>query len=984
MLRRMVTFAAVSGLAFALASAVQAASIPVNNHSFEHVGPVNTAAGPQTRGVDILDGSDGFIDGHLYHHVTDAPLNQPTSNTNPQTGTWVTSENAGDAIAYDARWPSWHHGTNAGPTHELQALLLDNRGPGKFGQVTQDLGSLNSLGIATGYDKLVMTFDARFGTPGNGDTGGADADVEFFAFFEVNGARDTANQFHSDMSATHVDDGGTRKIHKWTELGLDNSNIPSGRTHTPSPQTAGGITQDDHMGHYTVELPLGGVDPNHTIGIGIRYEDNRAAGGCCGARTYVDNVRVESVAGAMANDGTLVVIQNGTVAWSDTTNWVGGVIADGIGATATIQIGGNWNYTVDIDSNRTLGSWVTSGGGGFNTLNTSGGAVLTWDTGGASDAICSFAPGNMYDIRDNRDMYLQSDLDWGNGKLTQRHHYLRGQIAGPGKLTFNIGSGNLDSANNIKFTIEGSNPNTYQGGTDLNLFVSTGAYGKVLLDDERTARLNKDGAVGTGDVNLAHIHTNLRITSSGGAEDRISDTAALRLKSGYDPDYASIHTVGYFHTNVILDSGVGETIDKLYMNGFLAPAGTYGSGSDPIWFSGAGTLTVTNGSAAPASYASTGAGNWNAGGTWGGTAPSYFDGASVGHAVVVAADAAARNVAFTGGSLTVNPGTKLLVQDTFNPSGGTVTVNGTLETLNLPSTTGLSLGAGSKLTVGRSMVVDSNFDASAAATLELPGSFANDSITITSSGVLTLGAVDLIKPRELHISGTLNTGGNVLMELGGKLSGGGTIILPDTSKRVEIKGGQWQVIQQGGWGGTGVAPGDGLGTLTVQNGEFELERSGRDGTPNYYEWEVGQPGETDLVSVVNGLLDLRFSYDNSPEQIEFRILDANGYVASPTDKLDLFTYDANSSIEVNEVAGLVQGITADSFDTSLLDATWTVGTLELWHEQYADSSGHVYLTGLSGGTFQEPEDIIPEPVTMAMLGLGVAGLGGYVRRRKRF
>ena len=35
------------------------------------------------------------------------------------------------------------------------------------------------------------------------------------------------------------------------------------------------------------------------------------------------------------------------------------------------------------------------------------------------------------------------------------------------------------------------------------------------------------------------------------------------------------------------------------------------------------------------------------------------------------------------------------------------------------------------------------------------------------------------------------------------------------------------------------------------------------------------------------------------------------------------------------------------------------------------------------GTEQEDPDVIPEPMTMALSGLGVAGLAGYVRRRRR-
>jgi len=669
--------------------------------------------------------------------------------------------------------------------------------------------------------------------------------------------------------------------------------------------------------------------------------------------------------------------------WSTSTDWMGSVIADGVGATAQIDKGGGW-YTLVIDSDRTLGSWVSISGGN-PTLTTSNDAVLTWDTGDGSEAVFAPFTGSGYNMNDDRNMYLESDLDWGNDKGTQREHNLRGVISGPGKLMLNFYTNNYDGFNHGRLNIgnSGDAKNTYSGGTEIGLY-SQGTWGFYSWNDPRVARLRKDGALGTGDVTMTHIHSNLEIQNDGpdpesDGDNRIDDGAALKLISGYDPNYPHGGR-GYFHTGVILNTDVNETVDSLYMNGYQAPAGTYDAISDPLWFEGEGVLTVTNGPAA-GSYASTGAGNWNAGGTWGGTAPSYFDDSSVGHDVAVAADAAAKNVAFTGGSVTVNAGQTLLVQDTFNPSGGTTTVNGTLETANLASTTGLTLAAGSTLTVGKTMVVDSAFDPTPASTLQLPGGFEGDTIEITSSGTLTLGA-DLNRTRNLKVSGTLDTSGNVMMQYGGRLSGGGTIKL-DAGKRVEIcNQGHWQ-ITQGGTGGVTVAPGDSVGTLTIQDGEFTLQsgRASGDAFPrNKYEWEIGQQGAaqtiTDVVSVENGKLNLSFS-NGDPDQILFKILDAGGYVAHDGVELDLFTYDADSTIEVNEDgSGMVQGLDAGSFDTSDLDPNlWTIGDLQMHHEAYGGGGGHVYLTGLSGGM------PIPEPATLALVGLGA--LGTLLGRRRR-
>jgi hypothetical protein len=45
-------------------------------------------------------------------------------------------------------------------------------------------------------------------------------------------------------------------------------------------------------------------------------------------------------------------------------------------------------------------------------------------------------------------------------------------------------------------------------------------------------------------------------------------------------------------------------------------------------------------------------------------------------------------------------------------------------------------------------------------------------------------------------------------------------------------------------------------------------------------------------------------------------------------------------------------------------------------------SGHSWLVDDVSLTALTQDDVIPEPLTLAMLGLAGAGLGGYLRRRR--
>ena len=98
---------------------------------------------------------------------------------------------------------------------------------------------------------------------------------------------------------------------------------------------------------------------------------------------------------ALAVDGTW--INNGSSNWSVTTNWQDnnadtvGDIADGVGATATFTLNLTSNRNFTFDSNRTLGTLNTSATGRSSNFLTSGGAILTLDNTGSTNAVVTTA-----------------------------------------------------------------------------------------------------------------------------------------------------------------------------------------------------------------------------------------------------------------------------------------------------------------------------------------------------------------------------------------------------------------------------------------------------------------------------------------------------------------------------------------------------------------------------------------------------------------
>jgi autotransporter-associated beta strand protein len=107
---------------------------------------------------------------------------------------------------------------------------------------------------------------------------------------------------------------------------------------------------------------------------------------------------------------------NGNGNWSTPGNWQNNAIADGVGATAhfTLSLSSNRNFTFDTTS-RTLGTLNASATGRSSNFLTSGGAVLTMDNTGSTNAVINVDSGSGQNQNVNVPIQLMDSLDLSNG-----------------------------------------------------------------------------------------------------------------------------------------------------------------------------------------------------------------------------------------------------------------------------------------------------------------------------------------------------------------------------------------------------------------------------------------------------------------------------------------------------------------------------------------------------------------------------------------
>lgn len=216
-------------------------------------------------------------------------------------------------------------------------------------------------------------------------------------------------------------------------------------------------------------------------------------------------------------DGTYDTnVVNGT--WDDTNNWVGGIIANGAGATATIdRTSFTSNRSVLLDADRTIGILegvgVPSSSRSITVTGGSGNFVLTFDNGASPSVFRNLGVGNTSisaDVELASDLHLQNSPNVGESRFMT----LSGTVgaAGPGLRTIST-IPSLDTPSNPndhRIVISGSTGITdgagqvalvHGSGNFLNLQGSDNTFSGGLTLNSGIARVtggtgNRDAAIG--------------------------------------------------------------------------------------------------------------------------------------------------------------------------------------------------------------------------------------------------------------------------------------------------------------------------------------------------------------------------------------------------------------------------------------------------------------------------------------------------------
>jgi hypothetical protein len=294
-------------------------------------------------------------------------------------------------------------------------------------------------------------------------------------------------------------------------------------------------------------------------------------------------------AGARAADSYQYVGKNSVTGqqsnnWNTATSWTNGPqpFPNAAGDVARAAVYPDGAVTLYLNQDVTLGTldWsgsslqVRAGNPAGKFIVANGGQPAVWPL---TTAFWSWLDTDLV-LQDSLTVSNSADNWDASGEAVR----LNGVISGPGRLTLH-----WRALTNYPYCIgiPGSPaPNTYTGGTRLEGDGPGGGYFEP----------RKNGAFGPGDVELNGF-AQLVLRDRGPMEDYLADNASLWLETSAITNRPRLY----------LDAGVNEVINRLYLDGVMQPAGTYGSSASAAgqvldeYFAGNGILTVASGPANP-------------------------------------------------------------------------------------------------------------------------------------------------------------------------------------------------------------------------------------------------------------------------------------------------------------------------------------------------------------------------------------------------
>jgi autotransporter-associated beta strand protein len=461
--------------------------------------------------------------------------------------------------------------------------------------------------------------------------------------------------------------------------------------------------------------------------------------------------------------------------WSNSARWLGGVIADGAGATGNFTFNITANRTITINggvASRTLGIMNIGDTDGTDsyTIAASGGGTLTFDNSGSNAQI------NQTSTSDNNTIsapiVLNSSLDITNASANALTFATGGGItagtAGTKTITTSTGlvtisgvigngSGTVAITQNGPGTLTLTNAgNTYSGDTTIN-------GGRISVD--------ADATLGNGAGTLFLSGGALDISANRGAGDDIANNISLTADSSIITT-SNASNVNVNFSGTLTGSAGTLTIENVGANAagdtFTArfSGGTFTMSRPIVLTGGTGQVLLTDFNVAGTTHTYNGVISGNGsytrdsttatGGTTIFNAANTYTGATavdVGTLLVNGSTSASSAVTVNGSGSTLG-GTGTIGGAVTVNSGGKITgaTNGTVGTLTLSSTATFTGASGNLATYLVDLSGATSDKLAISSTLSLSGTFDQISFSGAANGTTTY-----VLATYSSVSGTFNT-----------------------------------------------------------------------------------------------------------------------------------------------------------------------------------------------------------------------------------